>query len=161
MEPKLIRMQHGEYVAAEWGGTNESGIDPWDDRVLILPDAIADKTSGGIGLPDELRDRMNMASQTGVLVAVGDNAWAWNSDRSRRTDGKKIEPGQRVIFEQYAGTPLWGADGKRYRMMDDKCVGGIFSGNIPVLASKPKTVPTVARVTRPPLVAGALTRLKA
>lgn len=153
MQPKLIRMQHGEYVVTEWGGANESGIAPHGDRVLVLPDLFADMTSGGVFITEEQREKMNAASQTGVLVAAGDDAWTWNSDRSRRYDGKKPEVGQRVIFEQYAGTSLWGADGKRYRLMDDKCIGGLFAGNIPVVASKPKVAPSVARVVRPPLIA--------
>lgn len=153
MQPKIIRMQYGEYIVTEWGGVNESGITPHGDRVLVLPDLFADVTSGGVFITEEQRERNNLASQTGVLVAVGDDAWTWNSDRSRRYEGKKPEPGQRVIFEQYAGVSLWGADGKRYRLFDDKCVGGLFTGNIPVVASKPKATHSVARVTRPPLIA--------
>jgi co-chaperonin GroES (HSP10) len=147
-------MQHGEYVATEWTGANESGISPCGDRVLILPDRFADTTSGGVIITDDQRDKMDTASQTGVLIALGDDAWAWNSDRSRRFEGKRPEVGQRVIFEQYAGTSLWGADGKRYRLMDDKCIGGLFVGNIPVVETvKPKS--NLARVTRPPLLARA------
>lgn len=153
MQPKLIRMQHGEYVARQWNGQNTSGIIPHDDRVLVLTDLFADVTSGGIFITDEQRERHNLASQTGILIAAGENAWLWNSDRSRRSEGKKPEPGQRVIFEQYAGTLLWGADGERYRLLDDKCIGGLFSGNIPVAEAKPRLrVPAVTKVKTPPLV---------
>lgn len=153
MQPKLIRMQHGEYVAAEWGGTNESGIDPCGDRVLVLPDLYAEQTSGGVFITEDQKDKMDAASQTGVLVALGNDAWVWTSDRARRLEGKKPEVGARVIFEQYAGISLWGADGKRYRLLDDKCIGGLFAGNIPATVSKPKMrVPAVTKVRTPPLI---------
>jgi co-chaperonin GroES (HSP10) len=153
MQPKLVRMQHGEYVAGEWVGTNLSGISPHGDRVLVLPDLFSPTFAGGkLDHTPDVIERHNLASQTGVLIALGDDAWAWNSDRSRRYEGAKPQAGQRVIFEQYAGTSLWGADGNRYRLMDDKCIGGLFVGNIPVVA-KQKPTPSIARVTRAPLIA--------
>lgn len=125
MEPKLLKTIHAEYVPARYNGVNASGWTPIGDLVLIKPDDIAQKTSGGIELPQEIAERMQLASVTGVIVDVGDDAFRWNMDRSRPWEGYKPKPGDRVIYEKYAGKPILGEDGEHYRFMDDKCIGGI------------------------------------
>jgi co-chaperonin GroES (HSP10) len=119
---KLVVTPLGEYAPAEWGGENSSGIQPIGDRVLILPDGAAEKT---LVFTEETKERMAMAAETGVLVAVGESAWAWNSDRTRPFTGTKPVEGQRVWFERYAGSVQHGEDGRLYRLLDDKCVGAI------------------------------------
>jgi co-chaperonin GroES (HSP10) len=155
MTPKLIRTPLGQYTPALWAGTNASGIEPFGCRVLVLPDPFAATTGGGIAIPDDLQERMTEASETGILIAVGDEAWFWNSDRTRHFSGRKPEVGAHIIFERYAGSYQFGADGHRYRLMDDRCIGGIFAaGAVPTNKPRPKpAVPGIARVTRPPLVA--------
>lgn len=152
MQPRMIRTPLGQYTPVEWSSKNESGIEPLGDRVLVLPDPFSPTTTGGIDIPDDVVERHTEAAETGVLVAVGSEAWAWNSDRTRRFDGTKPEVGQRVIFERYAGTYQYGADGKRYRLMDDKCIGGLFAADkAPALQRKP-VKPAIAKVTKAPLV---------
>lgn len=153
MTPKLLLMTPlGHYAPAEWDGENTSGITPMGDRVLILPDGAASETAGGISVTDEMQARMSEAAETGILVALGEDAWLWNSDRSRKYEGAKPQPGQRVIFERYAGSYHHAGDGRKYRLMDDKCVGGLFD------LSMAKTVParkapSLLGIKRPPLVA--------
>jgi co-chaperonin GroES (HSP10) len=154
MTPKVIRTPNGEFLPADWTGKNESGIEPFGDRILILGDTFAPESSGGIKWPDDLIERMTEAAETGVLVAVGSEAWAWNSDRTRRFEGEKPEIGQRIIFERYAGQYHFGADGRRYRIMDDRCVGGLFAEDAVIrTAPKPQAPATLTKVTKPPLVA--------
>jgi co-chaperonin GroES (HSP10) len=81
-------------------------------------------------------DRMSEAAETGTLIAIGSKAWAKSSD-------EKPEVGQRVIFEKYAGSYQWGADGRRYRLMDDRCIGGL------VIEPKPQTL---TKVTKPSII---------
>ena len=147
MSPKLVMTPLGQYAPAQWSGANTSGIRPIGDRVLILPDGAAEQTSGGVELPEDLVDRMTQAAETGVIVAMGPDAWLWNSDRTRKFEGEKPRVGQRVIFERYAGSFQHGPrDGRRYRLMDDKCVGGELDAEV-TTAARP-----LAKVTRPPLV---------
>jgi len=113
-----------KYVPAEWSGKNESGIHPIGDRVLVLPDKAAEMI-GSIAIPGSRRDIDGRAAETGVLVAIGEAAWKWNSDRSRPFDGTKPKVGQRIWFERYAGSPQRGKDGNAYILMDDKCVGAV------------------------------------
>jgi co-chaperonin GroES (HSP10) len=125
MEEKLLKTIYAEYVQAPYMGENKSGWKPWGDYILIRPDMIAKKTSGGVDLPDDLAERMQLAAITGVIVECGDEAFKWNADRTRRTEGCVPRAGDRVIFEKYAGKPIIGEDKNNYRIMEDKSVGGI------------------------------------
>lgn len=125
MEPRLIKTQHAEYVKAEYSGTNESGVRPVGDRVLILPDESAEQTSGAVFLPQATVERGSMAAETGVLVALGDGAFVWNSDRSRPFAGTKPQVGDRIIFEKYSGQLMIGKDKRFYRLADDKVIGAV------------------------------------
>jgi chaperonin GroES len=133
MQPKLIAArQHAriltplaEYEPAQWKGKNTSGIIPIGDRVLVLPDKAPEKTAGGVLMTEQQQDRDGLAAETGILVAIGEAAWKWNSDRTRLFEGTKPEVGQRVWFERYAGSVQYGKDGTAYRIMDDKAVGAV------------------------------------
>lgn len=125
MEPKLLKTVHAEYVPATYNGVNTSGWQPVGDLVLVLPDTIATKTSGGVELPQDIAERMQLAAITGTVVALGDEAFRWNADRTRPFEGVKPTEGSRVIFEKYAGKPILGEDGRQYRFLDDKSIGGM------------------------------------
>lgn len=125
MQPKLLRTIQAEYVQGKYTGKNTSNWKPVGDRVLVRPDKAASINTGGVHIPDDLVSRMNMASTTGVIIELGDDAFKWNSDRTRRFEGNIPTPGQRVVFVKYAGVEIIGADGDVYRMMDDKEIGGI------------------------------------
>lgn len=122
LQPKLLTPV-GQYDMIQWPGRNTSGIKPRYERVLVLPDQ-ASSNVGGVFLPPETIERLAEAAETGVIVAVGADAWKWNSDRSRRCEDSPIPPGTRVYFERYAGGKFHGRDGLLYRLMDDKCIGG-------------------------------------
>jgi len=131
MQPKLVTAKKrlltplGEYVPAKWSGKNTSGIVPIGDRVLVLPDKAPDKSSGGVHFTEQQQDRDGLAAETGVIAAIGEAAWKWNSDRTRPYDGVKPRVGQRVWFERYGGSVQYGADGVAYRLMDDKVIGAV------------------------------------
>ena len=125
MQPRLLTTEHGQYVPVIWNGINESGLVPIGDRVLVLPDKSAEQTDGGVFVSPVQQSRNNEAAETGVLIAMGDAAWVWNSDRTRPYSGVKPQIGQRVWFEKYAGSKQHGDDGLVYRIMDDKCIGGV------------------------------------
>lgn len=127
MQPKLLKTVQGQYEAAPWSGKNESGVTPLNDKIIVLMDRVSDKTAGGVDI-SVISERLNMASETGVIVACGDMAFVWSTDRATRWEGEKPVPGDRVIVERYAGTTVLGTDGQTYRVMDDKCVAARFEG---------------------------------
>lgn len=125
LSPKVLSVSRVEYIAAPWTGENKSGCVPVGDRVLILPDIAMTKSQGNIALPDDVVERMQLSASSGVIVEIGDDAFAWNSDRTRPFGGYKPKPGDRVHFEKYAGKEIVGDDGAKYRLVDDKAIGGI------------------------------------
>ncbi len=124
MQPKLLRTDLADYQISEYAG-NKSGYIPIGDRLLILVDISADVTAGGVHLPEEISYRQTMASETGVIVAMGEAAFKWNFDRTREWYGIKPKVGDRVYIERYSGKVIRGKDQAMYRVIDDKCVGCI------------------------------------
>lgn len=124
MQPRILSVRKAEYIPAPFFGNNESGCMPIGDRVLVRPD-IAASTVGKIEIPQDVVDRAQLSGSSGVLVALGDDAFAWNMDRSRPWGGYKPVVGDRIYYDRYAGKVILGDDGVEYRLMDDKCVGGI------------------------------------
>ena len=125
MQPRVLKQFHVEYVPALFFGKNLSGWSPIGDYILVRPDMVAKKSSGGVELPDDVADRMELAAITGVIIECAEEAFKWNADRTRPFEGYKPKAGDRIIFEKYAGKPIIGDDGVHYRIMEDKCIGGV------------------------------------
>lgn len=130
MKAKLIRRTSlgAQYVQSKYAGKNESGVAPVGDSVLILIDDSVTKTAGGIELPENLQEHHKAAAETGVMVAVGEGAFKYSSDRAREFVGRKPKAGDRVYYQRYAGQIVIGQDGLEYRVMTDKCIAGIDIG---------------------------------
>lgn len=145
MEPRLLKNLQAEYIAAQWSGKNTSGVRVVGKTVLVLMDKCSPVTSGEAGLallkeagiqptqggpvgttltPDQI-ERMDMASETGVLVAVAEGAFCINEDGSAWS-GEKPKPGDRVYVEKYSGQLVKGRDGLTYRLMDYHSIGATY-----------------------------------
>lgn len=129
MQPKLFKTTLADYVPAEWNGKNDSGWKPLGDKVLILPDQAADKSSGGIYMTEDIKARHSMAAEAGVVIALGDGVFKWNSDRTTPFEGVKPAPGDRVYVERYSGQLIHGHDGVVYRVMESACIAAIKQGD--------------------------------
>lgn len=130
---KIIRTELAAYVPAKWDGTDRSGIVPLGDNVLVLPD-VSSETAGKLGLiqlAQDQQDRQSLGAETGVVVAIGPQAWEWSGDRKYKYVGPKPEVGDRVIFNRYAGRVHVGEDGETYRLMTDNCIGGMYGKGHP------------------------------
>ena len=125
MQPHLIKGIHAEYTPAKWSGKDTSGVRVVGKTVLVLTDECAQTTSGGVALPEDLIEKMSMAAETGVLVAVAAGAFLLNEDGSPWS-GPKPVPGDRVYIEKYAGKQIKGRDGKTYRIMDYGSIGATY-----------------------------------
>lgn len=124
MQPRGLRKTDvAVYRIVHFEGENYSGIEPIGDRVLILPDQATEKSLGGAFLDPQTVEHFTEASETGVIVACGPDAFLWNADRTRRWEGEKPKPGDRVAFERYAGQKHHSWDGQIYRLVDDKTIG--------------------------------------
>lgn len=151
--PRLIKGLHAEYKAAAWGGTNSSGIRPIGPHVIILCDECSEVTSGGITLPSNIIDSMNMASEQGVIVAFGEGAFRVHKSGHRWTEEERPKPGERVYFEKYGGRLCQGVDGLKYRVLEDSCIAAIYEVREipePVAIVEPRPRRKVSVVKRAP-----------
>lgn len=123
---KLLKSQDRgrEYWKAEYSGKNESGFSPVGDRVLVLPDQAADVTAGGVMLTPELIERHTLASETGIVIELGEGAFRFCADGSKWS-GYKPSPGDHVYMQRYAGQVMYGRDEKFYRLMDSACIAAV------------------------------------
>lgn len=78
----------------EWA----SFFTPLDDRVLVIREGAAERTSGGLFIPDTAADRPNR----GVVVAVGRG----HLDDKGRLRPLDVKVNDRVIYGQYAGAEV-------------------------------------------------------
>lgn len=102
---------------------NPSGIRPIEFNVLIKPDAVENKTAGGLYLSDETQDREKHKATRGTIVAL--SPMAFNEDVFP-PDMEKPQPGQRVCIALHAGAFVEGMDGEQYRIVKDKDVTGLI-----------------------------------
>ena len=104
-----------------------SGIRPTEFKVLIRPDAVEEKSKGGILLPDVTKERDQAAQQDGVIVAIAPLAFSYASaEEWQRAGGQPPQIGDRVSFARYAGAVRKGKDGVEYRLVNDKDISAIL-----------------------------------
>jgi co-chaperonin GroES (HSP10) len=100
---------------------NTSGLQPVEYKVLVKLDEEQTTTSGGLFIPETVRDQRQLAQVKGTLIACGGNAFQdWCEPTPR--------PGDRVYAGKYAGIVVHGADGCRtYKLCNDKDIAGIIT----------------------------------
>lgn len=91
--------------------SNEAGLWPIEDRVLVRLIELEEKSQGGIVLAATTKDRESMADIHGHLVAGGREGMA-------RLEKEDIKLGDLVVFAKYSGIVYIGKDGARYRIMN-------------------------------------------
>jgi len=123
MKPRLFKTSIAEYEQAEWNGKNESGWDAFGDHVIIKPDSVPSEIRG-VHFTDDIVDRHTMAAEAGVIVAIGDGCFKWNSNNTP-FEGRIPKLGERVSIGRYSGQQLMGHDGVRYRILNSSEIGAI------------------------------------
>jgi chaperonin GroES len=84
-------------------------IQPLNDWAVVIPSEAAFRTAGGIYIPDSAKEK----PAEGVVEAIGPGAYE-EEKRGKKKDGKKerkfvptsVKPGDRVIYERYAGQKI-------------------------------------------------------
>src|SRR5215471_18399864 len=100
------------------GGNNYMKIRPLYDRIVVKRiDSEAEKTHGGLYIPDTAKEK----PQEAEVVAVGKG--------KRLEDGKvvplDVQPGDRILFGKYSGSEIK-LDGEEYLIMREDEVLGIL-----------------------------------
>lgn len=104
--------------------SNPSGINPTEFKVVVFPKPVGEKTTGGIIIPEQTRERDQYAALEGELVAVSPLAFTY---AEWPTNAPKPKAGDRVIFAKYSGIKLEGKDGREYRIVNDKDIAAVLS----------------------------------
>ena len=112
---------------------NTSGYWPIEDRVLIKPVLMEEKTAGGIVLAQDTKQTEDMASMHGTLVAAGEEGLA-------RMTKHGINVGDLILYAKYAGQVFKGKDGGTYRIMNagdivaraEGAFGDTFKARMPI-----------------------------
>lgn len=73
-------------------------IRPLDDRVVVKPLDVEEKTPGGIVLPDTAKEK----PQTGKVLAVGPGKLLKDGGRAALA----VKVGDKVIYGKYSGTEV-------------------------------------------------------
>lgn len=129
MKPKFIRTEHSEYERSEWDAeAQKTPFRPIGDCVVIIPDKVREKTSGGIFLTNTTQDTLNTGATSGVIAALGEEAFRWDMNRTREIpEESRPKVGDRVIYTRYSGQ-VYFLDGQTWQVMADTCIGGIEVG---------------------------------
>jgi co-chaperonin GroES (HSP10) len=102
---------------------NNSGIQPMEYNVLVLPKEVETKTKGGLILADQTVEKEKFGRMEGTLVAVSPLAFNFDDWPS---DARKPQVGDRVLFSKYNATEIMGRDGAHYWIMKDRSIAGIM-----------------------------------
>jgi len=111
-------------LVADTSATPTHGIRPTAFKVLVAPRKVEERTAGGIIIPDETKDRQQYAAMEGELIAVSPLAFGYET---WPVDAEKPQVGQRVVFAKFAGFAIKGADGRDYRLVEDKDIAAVLA----------------------------------
>jgi len=98
-----------------------------DLRVIVKLFDVPNKTSGGIFLPDTVRDANRKKQIVAEVVSTGGSVGQGWENKAER---EEIRPGAKVLVGRYAGQevkPAWlGLPPGEYRIINDGDIAGVF-----------------------------------
>ena len=115
-------------------------LKPMNDWAVIRPSDAAEKTSGGLYIPDSAKEK----PQKGVVEAIGPGAYE-EEKYGKKKDKKKerkfipatVKPGDVVLYERYAGQ-TYTIEGEDLVLVRERDILGILSGD----GKKPIQIPS-------------------
>ena len=84
-------------------------------RIMVLPFKMKDKTKGGLVLAETTDERQQVASQVGLVMAMGPDCY---KDKERYPEGPWCKEKDWVMFARYAGSRIK-IDGGEMRLLND------------------------------------------
>ncbi len=113
---KTRKLKKADMVPIVWANDddiNDTGSEPVEFRCVIRLDPAEEKTIGGIIIPDDRKDRSQMAATRATLLACGGNAFQdWK--------GLIPAPGDRIEVSKYAGVTREADPTDLVRIIQDK-----------------------------------------
>jgi chaperonin GroES len=99
---------------------NTSGFKVPEYRILILPDIVEEKTSGGIILPETAREDLQGAKTLATIIDIGEKSFDQGTEREWKS---KPMVGDKILIPSYEGYRLskdQTKDGREYRIILDR-----------------------------------------
>ncbi len=90
-------------------------------RMLLLPFKMKEKTKGGLILGQDTLEKQQVASQCGLVLAMGPHCY----DKEKFPEGPWAKKGDWVIFARYAGSRLPIEGGEVRILNDDEVIGTV------------------------------------
>ena len=93
-------------------------------RMLVLPFKMKDKTKGGVILAEDTLERQQVASQVGLVMAMGPQCY---KDKERYPEGPWCKEKDWIMFARYAGSRIKIEGGEMRLLNDDEVLATIDS----------------------------------
>ena len=93
-------------------------------RLLVLPFKMKETTKGGLVLAETTLERQQVASQVGLVMAMGPQCY---KDKERYPEGPWCKEKDWVMFARYAGSRIKIEGGERRLLNDDEVLATIDS----------------------------------
>jgi len=105
-------------------------LKPMNDWAVIRPSDAAEKTAGGLYIPDSAKEK----PRQGVVEAIGPGALEEEKYGKKKDEKKKrkfiatsVKPGDHVLYERYAGK-TYAIDGEDLVLVRERDILGIMPG---------------------------------
>ena len=89
--------------------------EPTGWRLLVLPFKMKEKTKGGLMLAETTLEKQQVASQVGLVMAMGPDCY---KDKERYPEGPWCKEKDWIMFARYAGSRIK-IDGGEMRLLND------------------------------------------
>ena len=93
-------------------------------RMLVLPFKMKENTKGGVHLAESTLERQQVASQVGLVMAMGPQCY---KDKERYPEGPWCKEKDWVMFARYAGSRIKIEGGEMRLLNDDEILATIES----------------------------------
>ena len=124
-EQSSILKPNNKLVGVKPSKTEEPKLPrPTGWRLLVLPFKMKEKTKGGVILAEDTLERQQVASQVGLVMAMGPQCY---KDKERYPEGPWCEEKDWIMFARYAGSRIKIEGGEMRLLNDDEVLATIDS----------------------------------
>ena len=124
-EQSSILTPNNKLVGVKSTKTEEPKLpQPTGWRMLVLPFKMKDKTKGGVILAEDTLERQQVASQVGLVMAMGPQCY---KDKERYPEGPWCKEKDWIMFARYAGCRIKIEGGEMRLLNDDEVLATIDS----------------------------------
>jgi len=114
-EPSSILTPKNKLVGVEPTKEEPKLPKPTGWRLLVLPFKMKEKTKGGLVLAETTLEKQQVASQVGLVMAMGPQCY---KDKERYPEGPWCKEKDWIMFARYAGSRIK-IDGGEMRLLND------------------------------------------